>query len=645
MSIRHRIAARIAGILVLAAAACCPSTRAQGPVGGPVALWHADGNADDSAGTNHLVLAAGVAYSQGHAGQAFDFPGKAGAVVSNSAPRLANVANSFTLSFWVHPRRARAETAESARGFAGLAGQQYAIFPDHGGFGAVGGAGAGVSVGTNGISVVEHREAYLPTPLVWKGDLIGWNHVAVVYDHYTPRLYVNGVLVRVGLDARIRSEVTPGDVFPGKTFGDPGDYGPFDGLLDEVACFDRALSDGEVLALARPRLINVNFTVDAREPKVGRAAAGNGDDDFWNAYSRDLPDGGYRNNGVLAPLRWSDGSESTAGLAVNNAAGAWPNGLADAMFGLYLYPLTGNPEVTVTATNVPDGIYDLYAYGHGGPPDNQNTVFNLSSAGTDYGDKATTQDASWRQPAWVEGAQYVVFRSVAVRADQPLVLVAKPGGAFIGIVNGLQLVQRSAAPIQLDPNGGLFTNRVLVRIVGATGRTVRYTTDGSAPLATSALYAGPIELRAAAVLQARVFEGDTPASPVFRAEFLRVYAVDDGIPAAWRLKFFGAGYATDPRVAADADPDNDGATNLQEFGNNTNPLDPLDGFAVGVRQIPSISWHSVSNVVYNVLRKDHLSDPAWITIQQVRAFGNNTTFSDEGVTDFPRYYLIQAVKP
>ena len=45
----------------------------------------------------------------------------------------------------------------------------------------------------------------------------------------------------------------------------------------------------------------------------------------------------------------------------------------------------------------------------------------------------------------------------------------------------------------------------------------------------------------------------------------------DGIPDAWELAQFGAGWQTNPNAAANADPDGDGWSNLQEYQNGSNP--------------------------------------------------------------------------
>ena len=95
------------------------------------------------------------------------------------------------------PKAGRVATPEANTGTSGTSGQRYAIGPESGG--TDGKAGVGVSVGTNGISVFEQADNYLPSVLVWNTNLINWTHVAVVYESKQPKLYVDGLLAKTGL--------------------------------------------------------------------------------------------------------------------------------------------------------------------------------------------------------------------------------------------------------------------------------------------------------------------------------------------------------------------------------------------------------------------------------------------------------------
>jgi hypothetical protein len=65
--------------------------------------------------------------------------------------------------------------------------------PDH--------AGSGISVGTNGVWVIEHSADYWGAPLVYAATITNWTHVAVVYEKNRPRLYLNGKFVHEGLQS------------------------------------------------------------------------------------------------------------------------------------------------------------------------------------------------------------------------------------------------------------------------------------------------------------------------------------------------------------------------------------------------------------------------------------------------------------
>jgi hypothetical protein len=127
----------------------------------------------------------------------------------------------------------------------GTSGQRYAIWPTQGAKAYGGGhAGAGISVGTNGISVFEHGVSYVPSLLVYDAPVEGWTHVAVVYESRTPKLYVNGKLVKTG----VTSEA---NVHPGCCFGGTAWNSFYKGVLDDVRIFSTALSAPEIEKLAK----------------------------------------------------------------------------------------------------------------------------------------------------------------------------------------------------------------------------------------------------------------------------------------------------------------------------------------------------------------------------------------------------------
>ena len=209
---------------------------------GLLGLWQADRSSRDDAGTNDGLPSGTVDYASGKFRQAFKFGNSYGQVQSLTAP-FSLPADNFTMEFWARPEATRPITPEQNFGITGTGGQRYAIGPDYRGNSSY--ANAGVSVGTNGISVFEHGPSYLPSLLVYDSPaaISEWTHIAVVYENRTPRLYVNGVLVRTGLTSAYQ-------VSPSKTFGNEFGYGQYSGLLDDIGIYSRPLTNAEIQALA-----------------------------------------------------------------------------------------------------------------------------------------------------------------------------------------------------------------------------------------------------------------------------------------------------------------------------------------------------------------------------------------------------------
>ncbi len=402
----------------------------------------------------------------------------------------------------------------------------------------------------------------------------------------------------------------------------------------------------QIISRPQPQesVMNITFGAATSRKKVGPAAVGQGSADYWNIYSRDSESGGYKSFGGLSNLAWADGRTSSIGLTIDNAPGAWGNGHSDPMFADYLYPLGGGPNITVTITNLPTGRYSFYCYAHGGPPDAQNAAVSLSSAGIDYGELTTTSSPGWLSTTWQEGVQYVLFKGVVAFPDDAVVLLVNPGTAGVSMINGLQIVRENSPTLMFHPTGRLFTNSVSVSIIATEpGVQVRYTLDGSAPTESSPLWDGPLTLSKMTTIKALGFRGGATVGEVESATYSRVYALNDGISAEWRARYFGPDFLTDPRVAPYEDPDGDGADNLREYVAGTDPLDAFSGFSVSVRSVPAISWRSIPGKTYRIMRRQNLSEGEWELFRQVTADADTSRLVDADA-DRTWFYAIEPVR-
>ena len=103
--------------------------------------------------------------------------------------------NSFTFSAWIKTSQGHEIDAESTSSTTGTAGQKYAFEPEL----IANEGGAGMSIGTNGVSVYEHSSSYMPPLAVYSASIgSDWNYVSVTYSNKLPRIYVNGTLARTG---------------------------------------------------------------------------------------------------------------------------------------------------------------------------------------------------------------------------------------------------------------------------------------------------------------------------------------------------------------------------------------------------------------------------------------------------------------
>jgi RHS repeat-associated protein len=80
----------------------------------------------------------------------------------------------------------------------------------------------------------------MPATLVYQGALSGWTHITVVYENRRPKLYLNGALAKTGVTSAVAN------VHVGTNLIGGGGYGYYQGTLDKVEVYSRALSSMEV---------------------------------------------------------------------------------------------------------------------------------------------------------------------------------------------------------------------------------------------------------------------------------------------------------------------------------------------------------------------------------------------------------------
>ena len=205
---------------------------------GLVGEWHFDEGAGsvvgDSSGNGNDGVIRGATWVKGKYGGALSFDGVDDYVTVGIINRPTNT---FTFEAWIKSEATHQIDGQSTSGTRGTSGQRYAFFPSHGGSSN---AGAGLSVGTNGISVYEHGSSYMPALAVYSDNIgTGWNHIAVVYSNKKPSIYLNGILVLTGYTSPRVNVNTP------VRFG-MCKYGSHKGCIDEVRVYNRALTTEEI---------------------------------------------------------------------------------------------------------------------------------------------------------------------------------------------------------------------------------------------------------------------------------------------------------------------------------------------------------------------------------------------------------------
>ena len=222
--------AAVANISIPAACAAPPS--------GLVAWWAAEGNAADSAGANDGTLQGAVTFTNGLVGQAFGFTGQSGAavIVPDAAP--LDLTTGLTLEAWVKLNDTAKTYFIATKQPSGTAGNNYS-------------GNYEFRVGTDGRLSLLHQtssstaySSYTSSNSITAGN---WHHVAVT-------LAVGGSVGFYidGLPAGRASQqgsfgMTTSEPLRIGTRKDGSSY--FNGAIDELSLYNRALAASEIAAL------------------------------------------------------------------------------------------------------------------------------------------------------------------------------------------------------------------------------------------------------------------------------------------------------------------------------------------------------------------------------------------------------------
>ena len=205
---------------------------------GLISWWPGEGNANDIVGGNNGVPTGGITYTNGKVGQAFVFNGSTSYIPVPASPSLdiGATGSGISIECWVNPVSAAGNGPIVEWDSPSTDGLQfwiqpplwlYANLPDTSGHG----------------NLIYTAHGTVATGV--------WQHVALTYDKASGMavIYLNGNIVATNN----LGSFTPQTTYPmniGRRTGQPiGLNDTFNGLIDELGLYNRALSSAEITAI------------------------------------------------------------------------------------------------------------------------------------------------------------------------------------------------------------------------------------------------------------------------------------------------------------------------------------------------------------------------------------------------------------
>jgi glucose/arabinose dehydrogenase/fibronectin type 3 domain-containing protein len=231
----------------------------------------------DASGNENVGTLTGASWTtQGRYGNALSFNG-AGNLVRVASSASLNVTSAMTLSAWIRP------TANQSGWRTILQRQPDAYFLNASNSAGPLRPAGGATLGGN--------TQYLSGPTA--NPVNAWSHVALTYDGAALKLYVNGTQVATkAATGAIQTTTNPLWIGGNQPYGE---Y--FNGIIDEVRVYDRALTQPDIQADMNTSIVPTapDTTAPSTPSGLNAAAAGAGQINLsWTASSDNVSVAGYR---------------------------------------------------------------------------------------------------------------------------------------------------------------------------------------------------------------------------------------------------------------------------------------------------------------------------------------------------------------
>ena len=257
------------------------------------------------------TLSGDTAWIAGKYGNGLYFDGT-NDIVTMAYPQFQDVMTNFTMMAWVRPEQGITGDPQNGQNYV-ISGASPDTNADH--------VAVNLSVGTNGIKVVENDGTNAMAVLSWTGTVSSssWTHVAVACSNGVSRLYIGGTLTATGSTGVAKV------AHPGGTLGG-GTWGWYKGSMDEVRVYSRPLPTALIGMKAGIDGVIVDFNGSQVTDRAFSTAADwdNGvspiDDLFSNiarfnktSYANAFSDANYSLNGLI----FGDGVTPTAPITID----------------------------------------------------------------------------------------------------------------------------------------------------------------------------------------------------------------------------------------------------------------------------------------------------------------------------------------